>query len=152
MHVLYSMCIIMNSGEVEGLCVWEKDGVRRILGFGLACCCWWWCWWWWWWWSIHWNLAWCRFKVLVYLSPKKKNSIHFTCKNWAQFFIMLWPIHIEEEGCFPKKQGIEICCHSTWQLYSPAQEHNHRVSFGRNESQQEDIATGAVVALKNGFP
>ena len=64
----------MNSGEVEGLCVWEKDGVRRILGFGLACCCWWWCWWWW---SIHWNLAWCRFKVLVYLSPKKtKHSFH----------------------------------------------------------------------------
>lgn len=37
-------------------------------------------------------------------------------------------------------------------LNLPAQQHHNRISLGRDEAQQEDIATAAVVALQHRLP
>lgn len=34
---------------------------------------------------------------------------------------------------------------------SPTQENNHRISFGWNESKQEDVAAGTIVTFNDGF-
>lgn len=43
-------------------------------------------------------------------------------------------------------------CTNPVQATLPAQKHHHRVGLGRDEAQQEDIATATVVALQHSFP
>lgn len=37
-------------------------------------------------------------------------------------------------------------------LPSPAQQHHNRVSLGRDEAEEEDVAAAAVVTLQNRLP
>ena len=49
------------------------------------------------------------------------------------------------------KTNIKICCQKQHDTL-PAQQHDHRVRLGRDESQQEDVATATVVTLQNRLP